>query len=191
MRRLVIALILAVVLGCTVVPCQAYSTDKAQEAVWYTVQPAQLSVYFPTNGGDPAPVLVNLYNSANNTIDIAIYSLTNPRIIDAITKAKQRGIKVRVIADRMESKSQYMSAALRELSGNGIPVLINTHAGLMHMKMSTVDKTFVTIGSYNYTMDASQTNDEVFLVCTEPLTIQACQDQFNKMWADNKAFEKY
>jgi phosphatidylserine/phosphatidylglycerophosphate/cardiolipin synthase-like enzyme len=177
-------------MGC-VAPCYAYSTEKAVDANWYAIQPSQISVYFPTIGGDPAPVLANLYNSANFTIDIAIYSITNPKIINAIDNAKKRGIKVRIITDRMESKNKYQAEALAGFNAEGIPILINSHSGLMHMKLSIIDKSFVTTGSYNYTLDASQTNDEMMVVCTEPNLINQCETEFEKMWDDSKGFVKY
>jgi phosphatidylserine/phosphatidylglycerophosphate/cardiolipin synthase-like enzyme len=189
-KTIVLGLLLLVALSC-ITPCSAYSTEKAYDANWYTIQPGQYSIYFPTNGGDPAPVLSNIYDSANSTIDIAIYSITNPKIIDAIERAKQRGIKVRVITDRIESKDKYVSVALVRLSADGIPILINSHSGLMHMKVSIVDKSFATTGSYNYTLSASQTKDEIFIVCSERMFVQLCQDQFDKMWGDTKSFEKY
>jgi phosphatidylserine/phosphatidylglycerophosphate/cardiolipin synthase-like enzyme len=191
LRKTILSLILLIVLlGCST-PCQAYSTEKAIDANWYTIQPAQYSVYFPMIGQDPAPTLINLYNSANNTIDVAIYSITNMKIVEALENAKQRGIKIRIIGDRIESKDKYMSVALARLSAQGIPVLINSHAGLMHLKVSIIDKSFATTGSYNYTLSASQTNDEMFMVCTEPMFINLCQEQFDRMWADTKGFEKF
>ena len=190
MRKVILALVLLVLMGC-VAPCYAYSTEKAQEANWYTITPAQISVYFPKEGGDPAPVLAKLYNSANNTIDIAIYSITNQKIIDAIESAQQRGIKIRVITDRTEAKNKYQAVALAKFKADGIPILINSRSGLMHMKLSVIDKSFATTGSYNYTLDASQTNDEMFVVCTERQFIDMCENEFDKMWNDAKAFEKY
>lgn len=179
-----------VALGCAS-PCYAYSKDKPADVNWYTIKPSQVSFYFPTEGSDPAPTLIELYNSANNTIDVAIYSITNPKITDAITSASDRGIKVRIITDRREAESKYQKIALSTLKAHNIPILINSRAGSMHMKMSVIDKTFVALGSYDYTLDASQTNNEIMIVITEPLSIQVCQDEFDHMWDNEKAFEKY
>jgi phosphatidylserine/phosphatidylglycerophosphate/cardiolipin synthase-like enzyme len=189
-KKIILGLVLLVLMGC-VAPCYAYSTEKAVSGNWYAIQPAQISVYFPREGQDPAPVLSNIYNMANNTIDIAIYSLTNPTIINAIESAKARGIKVRIITDRMESKNKYQAEALARLNADGVPILINSHSGLMHLKMSVIDRTFVTTGSYNYSLDASQTNDEVMVVCTESNTITQCENEFEHMWNDSKSFTRY
>ena len=190
MKKIILAVVILILCSC-VSPCYAYSKDKPTDVNSYVLKSSQISFYFPTEGSDPAPTLITLYNSANNTIDVAIYSLTNQKITDAISSASDRGIKVRVITDRMEAGDKYQKVALAVLKAHNIPIMINSHAGLMHLKMSIVDKTFVTLGSYNYSLSASQTNDEVMVVITEPMSIQTCQDEFDKMWDNEKAFEKY
>ena len=60
--------------------------------------PENISVFFcPT---DPcAEELIFRINSAQSSVDIAIYSFTLDEISDALIDAKQRGVKVRVLFD--------------------------------------------------------------------------------------------
>jgi phosphatidylserine/phosphatidylglycerophosphate/cardiolipin synthase-like enzyme len=139
-------------------------------------------LYFPRTGADPAPILSNIYGKATNKIDIAIYSLTHPTIVKAITDAKKRGIQVRVISDKIQSAGATQKHAINDLLLNSIPVKINTHSGLMHLKISIVDNTMVTLGSYNYSKAASETNDEVLIVITDPNIILTCQNEFDRLW---------
>jgi phosphatidylserine/phosphatidylglycerophosphate/cardiolipin synthase-like enzyme len=187
--KVALVLVALVMVLVTTVPCDAYSRDVAVEVDQYTIQSGQIGVYFPQIGDDPAPVLVKLYDSANMTLDIAIYSLTSPVIIRAIERAKERGIVVRVITDRREEQTQYQHIAIDDLRFDGIPVLINSHSGLMHLKMSVVDDKIATVGSYNYSLAASQTNDDMLVIITEPLFAKKCADEFDRMWTDSKNFE--
>lgn len=190
MKIILAGLILLTMVGC-IAPCYAYSLDKPADVDWCTLQSGKVSFYFPTDGSDPAPTLIKLFNSANNTIDIAVYSIDNQDIANALVDATNRGIIVRIITDRRKSVYKYQLIALSILKAHNIPILINSHAGLMHMKMSIIDKKYMAMGSFDYTLEASQTNDEIMLILSESQAIQVCQDQFDRMWADENGFEKY
>jgi phosphatidylserine/phosphatidylglycerophosphate/cardiolipin synthase-like enzyme len=149
-----------------------------------TVQAGEpaIQAFFPRAGQDPAPVLVKLYSGASTSLDIAIYSLTHPDIVKAIGDARQRGVQVRVITDNEQAAGNTQKHAVDDLLTLGIPVKVNLHSGLMHLKMSVIDGKTATIGSYNYTQSASQQNDEVMTVVTQPAFVKSCQDEFNRLW---------
>ncbi|AWB10142.1 PLD-like domain-containing protein [Thermodesulfobium acidiphilum] len=147
-----------------------------------------VELLFPRENENPVPVLVNLYNSAKKKIDVAIYSFTQPEILKALTNAKKRGVEVRVIVDREQANNNVMKHAVNTLLIDKIPVKVNTHTGLMHLKMSIIDDSIATTGSYNYTKSATDTNDEMFVVIKDPAFAKKCEDYFNKMWNDNMNF---
>jgi phosphatidylserine/phosphatidylglycerophosphate/cardiolipin synthase-like enzyme len=147
-----------------------------------------IQVYFPRAGQDPAPVLVNLIKQAHSSCHVAIYSLTNPEIVKALVEAHKRGIDVKVITDRKQTEGKVQKHAINILLMSGIPVKINTHPGLMHLKMTVIDGKIATAGSYNYTKAASEENDEMFVVITDPDFVKACQTEFERMWTDSQNF---
>lgn len=147
-------------------------------------QSQQISVYFPRAGQDPAPVLTGLYGGAKNTIDVGIYGLTHPDIVKALVDAHRRGVKVRIITDNESSGGNTQKHAIGTLTMAGVPVKLNSHSGLMHLKMSIVDGQTVTTGSYNYTKSASERNDEMLAVVRDPGFVGACQGEFDRMWND-------
>lgn len=197
MRTRIIVLSISItilLLSCVYFPVQhPVATDGATYVTkaWdnTTLRYAPQELYFPRTGADPAPILANAYGKAQGKIDIAIYSLTHPTIVKAITDAKKRGIAIRVISDKIQSAGATQKHAINDLLLNEIPVKINTHSGLMHLKMSIVDSTMVTLGSYNYSMAASNTNDEVLIVITDPKIILACQTEFDRLWASVSKFK--
>jgi len=159
-----------------------------------TPSPEQISsksveLLFPRENENPVPVLTNLYNNAKRKIDVAIYSFTQPEILKALTNAKKRGVDVRVIVDREQSNGNVMKHAINTLLIDKIPVKVNTHSGLMHLKMSVIDDSITTTGSYNYSKAATDTNDEMFVVIKDPAFAKKCEDYFNRMWNDNENFK--
>jgi phosphatidylserine/phosphatidylglycerophosphate/cardiolipin synthase-like enzyme len=73
-------------------------------------------------------------------LDIAIHSLTHPDIIQAIMDEKKLGVKIRIILDKTEVKNKTQAVALNNLKAAGVPIKINTHSGLMHLKVTIVDR---------------------------------------------------
>jgi phosphatidylserine/phosphatidylglycerophosphate/cardiolipin synthase-like enzyme len=150
-----------------------------------------ISYYFSQENQQPDVQLINVINSANNTLDIAIYSITKPNIVNAIIAAENRGVSVRIITDKIESNTASESQELSALQNAGIPIEINTHSGLMHMKVTIADNSIVTTGSYNYTNNATYENDEVLLVINNPTIAQNWDTEFNNMWNDTTRFTSY
>ncbi len=162
---------------------------SAPEAVTGTSAPVEY--YFPRAGQDPVQPLVNVINSANSSLDIAIYSLTESDIVNAIAAAENRGVAVRVITDREESGNKYQAKELLALSNAGIPIKINSHKGLMHLKVTIADDRTVTTGSYNYTDEATYDNDEVLVVINDQNIAQNWDNEFQSMWADDTDYQDY
>ncbi|MEO1784926.1 phospholipase D-like domain-containing protein [Thermodesulfobium sp. 4217-1] len=148
-----------------------------------------VELLFPRENENPVPVLTNLYNNAKKKIDVAIYSFTQPEILKALTNAKKRGVDVRVIVDREQSNGNVMKHAINTLLIDKIPVKVNTHSGLMHLKMSVIDDSIATTGSYNYSKAATDTNDEMFVVVSDQAFAKKCENYFDRMWNDNENFK--
>ena len=180
----ILALLVAFSAGCA---REVPSTGDTNAVIG---SPGQLQVYFPRAGQDPAPELVSLYGQARNSLDVAIYSLTHPQIVEAIIDAHKRGVQVRVITDRRSAEENTQKHAIRALLLAGVPVMVNEHSGLMHLKMSIIDGRLATTGSYNYTRSASERNDEMFVVSTDVNFVRACQKEFDRMWTDEKNFTR-
>jgi phosphatidylserine/phosphatidylglycerophosphate/cardiolipin synthase-like enzyme len=147
-----------------------------------------LEYYFPRAGQHPDQELINVINSAKSNLDIAIYSLTKDDIVQAIAAAKGRGATVRIISDKEESDNKYQAQALATLASVGIPIKINHHSGLMHMKVTIADDSTVTTGSYNYTNEATDENDEVLVIIHDSTVAQNFDNEFQSMWSDNKNY---
>ena len=87
----------------------------------------------------------------------------------ALIRAKRRGVDVRLIVDRGQfEQDRNDSVRVAGLASAGIPLLVDTVAGLMHNKVMVIDSQTVLTGSFNYTWGAEHRNAENLLVLHDP-----------------------
>jgi phosphatidylserine/phosphatidylglycerophosphate/cardiolipin synthase-like enzyme len=190
-RLTILTLSIAILLAsCIYLPSQTDTGTLKQQPVQAQVginstgeinQP-NAQVYFPRRGDKPELALQALYLSTQSNLDIAIYSLTHPIIVKAIGDAYKRGVKVRIITDKTQAAGATQKHAMNDLITIGIPIKIDAHSGLMHLKLSIIDGKIATIGSYNYSKGASEDNDEVLMVINETWFALLCQSEFDRLW---------
>jgi len=73
----------------------------------------------------------------------------------------------------------------------GIPIKINRHDGLMHMKQVVVDDQVNTSGSMNQTSSAALYNDERLDILSDAASTQRAKEKFLKMWDDLARYENW
>lgn len=130
------------------------------------------AVYFSlgtTPSDDPnldcAKAICDLFSQTKKTAKVAIYSLTDLNIVNAMIAAKERGVRVTVIVDKIQSKSQAMNYAVSKLTNAGITVYTASKQNFcMHNKVAIFDNYTVITGSYNWSKSASARNDENLIV---------------------------
>jgi len=113
---------------------------------FYSPSFAEIKVFFSPKGGIAEEIIKQIDN-AQEYIDIAIYSFTYEPIAEAIIRAKQRGVKIRILMDK--GQSQGKSSKCEFLLDNDIAIIQDRHAGMMHNKIAIIDGRVLFTGSYN------------------------------------------
>ena len=108
---------------------------------------AAINVIFTDNNPAVEKALTDAIESAQHSIDLAIYNLSNENIGDALLAAARRGVQVRMV---MES-NQMDGIVPRGLMEAGIPNHGDNRDALMHNKFMIIDGLDVWTGSANYT----------------------------------------
>lgn len=128
---------------------------------------------------DCSGALIRLFDRANESIDVAVYSFTHADIADALVRAKERGVRVRVIleSEQLTSYSQY-----GKLKEAGIDVKIDKNEYLMHNKFAVIDVSIVATGSFNYTVAADKRNDENLVIIVDRSAAEKYEGEFEEMW---------
>ena len=119
--------------------------------------PNQLfSVYFTAPANDdfrdgPDRLLAESVDEARYQIDAALYDLNLWTIRNALIRAYQRGVIVRIVVED-DSRDR---PEIQELISAGIQVISDQAEGLMHNKFIVIDRTEVWTGSMNMTLNGA------------------------------------
>jgi phosphatidylserine/phosphatidylglycerophosphate/cardiolipin synthase-like enzyme len=124
--------------------------------------------------------IVELVNGAKDTIDIAIYAFTNQKIYDSLLSAKERGVKIRVVADKAQSKGKY--SFVPKLQEAGFDVRIKKKVKIEHNKFGVFDKKFIITGSYNWTEAATKMNSENCMLDKRKKVVAKYGKRFEELW---------
>jgi phosphatidylserine/phosphatidylglycerophosphate/cardiolipin synthase-like enzyme len=144
---------------------------------------------FTQAGQKPDQLLITAIQSAKKSIDIAINAINHEEIVKAIVQARINGVEIRIITDRSESTNTLQAEKLKTLLNAGIPVKENARKGLMNLKMAVFDDHTGATGSFNYTENASNANDELLVLIHNTETVAGWKKRFEDMWADKENYK--
>ncbi|MFZ2324039.1 MAG: phospholipase D-like domain-containing protein [Ignavibacteriaceae bacterium] len=168
-----------------------------------------MNVYFnyavdnSVSTGENAQV-VNIYqkfvdriNSAESSIDVALYSLSGTvgaNIANALIQAKNRGVKIRVIGEY----DNRTTAPWTTLTNNGIPLIFdnydtaNAGDGLMHNKFAIFDNSdtsgtndWIWSGSWNATDPGNNNDAQNVIEIQDKSLANAYRIEFEEMWGSS------
>jgi phosphatidylserine/phosphatidylglycerophosphate/cardiolipin synthase-like enzyme len=139
-------------------------------------------VFFSPNAGTSARIVQEI-NQAQNTIDIAIYSFTRDEIADALIAAKNRGVTIRILADSGQANGTGSDIARLEAAGFELKRTNGGGGGILHDKYAIFDGRLLVTGSYNWSTNAEENNDENAVFMRSTSVISAFQTNFNSMWS--------
>jgi mitochondrial cardiolipin hydrolase len=156
------------------------------EALAMLVPPDTRSVPAPkVLFGPEAPMvetLVSLVQGTQRSLDVAVFTLTDDRLAEAMIDLSRRGVPVRVLTD--DDKQYDRGSDVRRLEAAGIAVARDRSPHHFHHKFALFDGSVVVTGSYNWTRGADRNNRENFLVSEDPRLIRQYAQGFETMWSE-------
>lgn len=102
--------------------------------------------------------MVARIDATTSSIRVQAYSFTSPVIAEALVRAKQRGVDVRVLLDK--SNRRGAKSELSTLLKGRVPTWVDTKHAIAHNKVMVYDGLIVETGSYNYTRAGENSNAE-------------------------------
>lgn len=154
------------------------------------VSAASVEVWYSPED-EPLRKVAQIYEQATRYIFVAVYGLTSPIVVKALLDAGKRRVDVRVITDRERLNDPNQRRAVSALREAGIPVMINRHDGLMHLKQVVADDEITASGSMNHTTSGNRYNDErLDVIRDHPIAVQS-REKFLSMWKDRERFEEW
>jgi hypothetical protein len=130
-----------------------------------------------TDGTKSKNKIIEIISSSKFSINIAMAYFTDREIADALLQANERGVKVVVILSS-DSNNEFVFKKFEQ----HIEVYssLNNGKGIMHHKFCIVDNKLLLHGSYNYTYNAKNNNQESLNVT----------DSFNLIKQFNQIFQE-
>lgn len=158
--------------------------------VGYGVRGSWFELYFtdPANpfssqgtGGIDGP-LVDAIDAARMSIDVAAYSITLNSVRNALIRAHDRGVNVRIV---MESTNMD-SSDVQKLLEAGIPIIGDNRQGLMHNKFMVIDKSEVWMGAMNYTDSGTYDDNNSMMRIKSTKVADDYSQEFKEMFENDE-----
>ena len=147
---------------------------------YFKPKPVICECYFFPNPSNEQRV-VNMFRTCKKTLDLAIFTFTRDSIAQAILEAQQRGVKIRCIGD--DGNSKVKGSDVRLLASVGIPCKTDNNLRFhMHNKMAIIDNSVVITGSFNWTSQAVNKNQDNILFIEDKDIASQYTDYYNKIW---------
>ena len=139
-------------------------------------------VFFSPKGGVRDQILRRI-NETKSSLDVAMYVFTSAEMAQALAEAHKRGVKIRVVRDRNQSKKGDDQTVYLQRYGVVVHAILGPGGqGLMHDTFCIFDGKEVFIGSYNWTENAENHNRENALFTNEKGVVDSCKNEFNVLW---------
>lgn len=139
---------------------------------------------------NPDKYLYTLIDSAQTTLDAAFYDIDNPEAADAFIRAKQRGVKVRILTDTDNMKDETDPTLPRkqiaDMQNAGIEVKEDKRSAIMHQKFVVVDGKVCLTGSMNLTTTSMYQHNNNVMVIQSPQMSTNFTEEFNRMFEEGK-----
>ncbi|HID72397.1 TPA: DUF1669 domain-containing protein [Candidatus Micrarchaeota archaeon] len=141
----------------------------------FVFQTAVVPVFSPEDGAE----IIHFIDEAESTIDIQMFAFTSHDVVEALERANERGVKVRVILERDVNDN---ADTLSELAAEGLLV---RYAGgdfrRTHSKFIIRDEREVLVGSHNFSNSALFHNREASVIISGP-AVQEFIEIFEHDW---------
>ena len=131
-------------------------------------------------------------DSAQRSIDIAMYSFTDRYLAEKLAKLARRGVQIRLYRDReqYEQEEQRIRGTTTSLlrGQTGIQIRVKGSRELMHLKVYLIDGSLLRDGSANWSPSGLKRQDNNAHFTSDRAQITAFQQIFEQMWdrADNE-----
>ncbi|HOE05993.1 MAG TPA: phospholipase D-like domain-containing protein [Bacteroidales bacterium] len=164
-----------------------FGPDKSDNTTHnFTIDAGAVELYFsPTD--QTTSHIIDAINSADHTLDIAMFTFINNDLGDAVIDAKNRGVTVRAIIENVN----YIGSEFNGLIDAGIIALSHSQAAYdFHHKYCIIDAGFpssdpmVVTGSHNWTNSAEEDNDENTLIIHNHEIANEYSEEFGQRFAE-------
>ncbi|MGC8959287.1 MAG: phospholipase D-like domain-containing protein [Chloroflexia bacterium] len=139
----------------------------------------------PHRDGLDARVAADI-EAAREQVDIASFEFNLESITQALLRAHERGVRVRLVLDGGNLNQEEMKAATDRLRSAGIPIVFDERQAFMHDKFVIIDRHILWVGSWNLTENDTYRNNNNLLRFDLPQLAENYTAEFEEMFLDGR-----
>jgi len=147
----------------------------------FTINETVIENYFSPDDGVAAHIL-DVLSSARSSIFFMAFSFTRTDFADALVQKAQEGVTVQGVFETRQIAAGG-DAAWNALTAAGLDVRQDGNPYVLHSKVFIIDQQIVVMGSYNFSRNAEENNDENVLILHSPEIAAAYYAEWQKVWA--------
>ena len=129
-------------------------------------------------------------DSAQHTVDIAMYAFTDRYVAEELVKLSRRGVQIRLYRDRQQYEEEQHNSGQRNrgtttemLRGeHNIQIRVKGSHELMHLKAYVIDGSLLRDGSANWSPSGLKRQDNNVHFTSDPAQVEAFRRIFEQMW---------
>ncbi|ODN43652.1 phospholipase D family nuclease [Piscirickettsia litoralis] len=142
-----------------------------------------------TPSGQCGNLIVKTIAEATQSIDVQAENFTSQPIADALVAAQKRGVKVKVLLDKVNVNSRNSVVSL--LTKNKVPFLIDYKPAVAYNKVILIDNKTVITGNFAFTKAAETQDAGNILIMRNPEIAGIYQSNFDKRQKDSEQLATY
>jgi phosphatidylserine/phosphatidylglycerophosphate/cardiolipin synthase-like enzyme len=128
------------------------------------------------------PDLVDLVDGAQQSVRFMAFSFTRDDLGDAMLSRAEAGLNVQGIFEARGSETEF--SELPRLFCAGLAVRQDGNPRAMHHKVIIIDGQKVVTGSFNFSNNAEESNDENLVIIADPNLAAQYLQEFERRWAE-------
>lgn len=147
----------------------------------FKVGPYRVEVYFSPEDDIEARI-IKILNTARKNIKFVAFSFTDNELGNALIYARKRGVDIMGVIESKSTRNR--GSEYRRFIKNGIRVLKDGNPYNMHSKYIIVDDSVVITGSYNFSRNAQEFNDENVVIIFSKSIADRFSKNFNRIYEE-------
>ncbi len=135
--------------------------------------------------------LLKEIETLSKTLDLAFYEITSADLVQALVKAKERGVKVRVVTDSKQARIKSSRVNLLIKQGISVKTLGGKEKGAMNHRFAIFDGKKVVTGSHGWAEGSMRGRGdyESILIIQDNDLANSYQKEFDRLWREKRVIK--
>jgi phosphatidylserine/phosphatidylglycerophosphate/cardiolipin synthase-like enzyme len=132
-----------------------------------------------------APIMIERINAAQQEIIFMAFSFTHTEMGEAMLARGRAGVTIQGVFERTGSETQFSNfPPLRNANLPNINVRQDGNPRAMHHKVIVIDRELTIFGSFNFSANANDRNDENVVMVHDPVFASYFLEEFTRVWGE-------